>query len=254
MTAIVANPDKRLWAPNPDRKAARDVREMFARVSSRYDLINRIISLGLDDRWRRRAADLAELSGSERVLDVATGTGDLALAFGSRLPRGRVVAVDFCAPMLGLAREKMARSNGSASTERLSLAAADALRLPFRDEAFDVVTAGFGVRNFEDLAAGLREMHRVLRPRGRVVILESSNPETPVRRMLTGVYMRLIPALGRALSRSGTDAYRYLAESMQRFPDRAAFERLLVSCGFETPRSVPLTMGIVTVTVARKSG
>jgi demethylmenaquinone methyltransferase / 2-methoxy-6-polyprenyl-1,4-benzoquinol methylase len=250
VNATVARSEDRRWAPDPERKPAPDVREMFARVSRRYDLLNRLISLGQDERWRRRAAALADLRGDERVLDVATGTADLALAFASRLPRGLVVAVDFCRPMLELASAKIGRRAPGAAP--VSFAAADALRLPFRDASFDVCTAGFGVRNFESLAAGLAEMCRVLRPGGRVVVLESSSPETPARRLLTGMYMRIVPAVGRTLSRSGTDAYRYLAESMRRFPDRASFERLLVSCGFESPRSFPLTLGIVTVTVARK--
>ena len=250
-STTVTEGELRPWAPDAARKEARDVQRMFAAVSPRYDFLNRLLSFGQDLRWRRRAVALAKLEGDERVLDVATGTADLALSFATRTPRGRVTGVDFCTPMLRLAQRKIARAK---PRDRIALAAGDALRLPFRDESFDVVTAGFGVRNFQDLAAGLREMARVLRPQGRVILLEFTTPETRFSRTLTSLYLRIVPAIGRRLSGSGTDAYRYLAESIRRFPSRAAFQGLLESCGFEQARSVPLAMGLVAVTVAQRSG
>lgn len=239
----------RLWAPDPELRDRGDVRAMFEAVSPRYDLLNRLLSLGQDGRWRRRARLAAEITAGERVLDVATGTADLALTLAAVAPGTRVTGIDFCVPMLKVAKRKLDRRRDES---RIALAAGDALRLPFRDSSFDVVSVGFGVRNFQDLGAGLAEMRRVLKPGGRVVILEFSTPETRLQRWLTGPYLRIVPLAGRVISRSGTDAYRYLAESIRRFPGREAFACLLGASGFVEVRSVSLMLGLVAIHVARR--
>ena len=192
--------------PKPLRESARfpeQVNRMFDRIAGRYDLLNSLMTAGLHHRWRSRAADLAELAPGAAALDVCCGTGDLALELAGRIsPGGWVIGCDFSEPMLDLAREKAARSGaGSVRFEW-----ADALRLPYDDDRFDAVTVGFGLRNLSDLDAGLREMHRVLRPGGRLVILEITQPTRPPLSTFYRLWFdRAVPVLG-ALA-ADPDAY-----------------------------------------------
>lgn len=229
--------------PHP-RAAA--VRRMFDAISPRYDLLNHLLSAGIDRRWRAvAAARLREtLPAGARVLDVCCGTGDLAFAVHAPMSPApcRVVGADFSLPMLRRAREKARRRglNG-----HVPLQAADALRLPFCDAAFDACTIAFGLRNVTDPAAGLREMRRVLRPGGRIVVLEFGNPRLPGVREAYGLYFhRVLPCIGRLVSRSGTDAYRYLPRTVAAFPDREALARVMAGAGFEAVTFRPLTCGI----------
>src|SRR5438270_9371509 len=171
------------------------VRAMFDRIAGLYDRMNAVMTAGLHHAWRRRAADLAELSPGDRALDVATGTGDLALELGRRVaPSGEVIGSDFSERMLELAREK-ARDRADA---RVRFESANALALPYGDGEFDAATVGFGARNFADLERGVAEMARVVRPGGRVVILEITTPRRPPLSTFFGVWFdRAVPALGR---------------------------------------------------------
>ena len=182
------------------RLPATEVRAMFDRIAPRYDLLNRTMTAGLDGRWRQAAAAAADVAAGDRALDCCTGTGDLAFALADRVtPSGEVVGVDFAERMLDLAREKAQGRTG------VRFEAADALDLPFADDAFDAAAVAFGIRNVDDLDRGLGEMARVVRPGGRVVILEITTPAR-MRRFYELWFDRVVPRLGRLL---GRDAGRY---------------------------------------------
>src|SRR3954471_10177278 len=186
------------------------VQAMFDRIASVYDLMNSVMTAGLHHRWRARAADLARLGEGDRALDVASGTGDLAIELARRVgPSGEVIGSDFSEKMLELARAK---------APGLRFEQANALDLPYDDHSFDAATVGFGARNFSDLAQGLREMARVVRPGGRVVVLEITTPPRPPRSTFFRLWFdRFVPLLGRVAG--APDAYAYLPSSVRRFPD-----------------------------------
>jgi demethylmenaquinone methyltransferase / 2-methoxy-6-polyprenyl-1,4-benzoquinol methylase len=219
-------------------KRASEIRGLFGRIAWRYDLLNRVLSLGQDRRWRSAVAARVAQAPPGRLLDVCTGTGDLALGLASS---GRVYGCDFSLPMLARARGK-----GPPSPRGPSWFAADALRLPLADGALDAVTVAFGIRNFEDLEAGLCELARVLRPGGRVVILEFSTPRGVFAPLLRWWVRHLPPLVGRVVSGDG-EAYRYLADSVASFPDGAALRRRLEAAGFAGVRATPLTGGVATL-------
>lgn len=225
-------------------KAAR-VRRMFNGIAERYELVNRVFSGGRDARWRRKAVKLARVAPSDLVLDVACGTGDFARAFAS-VGAALVVGCDFAHEMLALA--------ASRPGNRLRWVEGDALRLPFRDGAFSIASCAFGVRNFADLDAGLTEMHRVLRPGGRVVILEFTRPRNRVARRLYEVYaLRIMPPAAALISGDKIGAYRYLPRSVVSFLDAGQMAERLRRAGFSDPAVTPLTMGVVTVYVAART-
>jgi demethylmenaquinone methyltransferase/2-methoxy-6-polyprenyl-1,4-benzoquinol methylase len=235
---------RRLRSPHRQADKAHRVRRMFDRIAPTYELMNRLASLGCDASWRRRAVSLAGASEGDSVLDVACGTGDLARAFAERA--GKVVGVDFAANMVALAAAR-----GGAG---LHWCLGDALRLPFPDGTFNMTCCGFGVRNFQDLSAGLREMHRTLRPGGRAVILEFVMPAGRLFRWFYGLYLRrAIPLLARVVSRDRTNAYRYLACSVVSFLSRDQMVDHLGQAGFVRVTAFPLTWGIVVVYVAEKA-
>ena len=229
------------------------VRAMFDRIAGVYDLMNTTMTAGLHHRWRARAADLAQLAPGDRALDVATGTGDLALELARRVGAdGDVVGSDFSERMLDRARTKSASAAQRACIPRFELG--DALALPYADDAFDAATVGFGARNFADLARGLREMVRVVRPGGRVVVLEITTPQRPPLSIFYKVWFdRIVPALGRIASAlperphagangagpaaasdagpSVADAYAYLPSSVRRFPSPRALAAEMAGAG-----------------------
>jgi demethylmenaquinone methyltransferase/2-methoxy-6-polyprenyl-1,4-benzoquinol methylase len=210
---------------------------MFDRIAGVYDLMNTAMTAGLHHRWRARAADLAGVGPGSRVLDVATGTGDLAIELARRVgPAGEVLGSDFAEGMLDRARAKVSGARGPATRPRFEWA--DAMNLPYAENSFDAATVGFGARNFDDLGRGLAEMARVVRPGGRVVVLEITNPtRAPLSLFYRLWFDRIVPALGRLAGAAGTlssrlrgstaqatiaDAYTYLPNSVKRFPSPAA--------------------------------
>jgi len=215
---------------------------MFAGVAPRYDLLNHLLSLGIDRRWRRDVVSGLNLKPSDRVLDLCCGTGDLALELA---PHARCLACDFTWEMLTRAKAKSTRAG-----QTLRLAAADALRLPFPADQFDAATVGFGVRNLEDLPAGLREFRRVLRPQGSLAILEFSQPTHPLLRLPYQAYLHgLLPLIGRVVS-TRKEAYRYLAESIAGFPNPETLSDILAAEGFQNITYRRLTGGIVAIHTA----
>jgi demethylmenaquinone methyltransferase / 2-methoxy-6-polyprenyl-1,4-benzoquinol methylase len=247
--------------PAAGRLEEGEVREMFDRIAAVYDTLNTAMTVGLHHRWRARAAALARARPGERVLDVATGTGDLALALASHVaPGGEVVGCDFSESMLARADAK-ARSKGVHGAE-LHFEVADALALPYADDSFDAAAVGFGVRNFKDLPRGLSEMARVVRRGGRVVVLEITTPVKPPLSSFYRVWFdNLVPALGRAAgalaragSRAGTapaaavaDAYTYLPNSVKRFPDPDALAAEMEAAGLRDVSYELLAGGIVAI-------
>jgi demethylmenaquinone methyltransferase / 2-methoxy-6-polyprenyl-1,4-benzoquinol methylase len=217
---------------------------MFDRIAGLYDRMNTVMTAGLHHRWRRRAADLAALGPGGRALDVATGTGDLALELAERVsPGGEVVATDFSERMLELARAK-ASSRSFGPGTRVVVRAANALELPFDDEEFDAATVGFGARNFSDLEQGLREMARVVRPGGRVVVLEITTPRRPPLSLFFELWFdHIVPALGRVAG--DAQAYSYLPSSVRRFPGPQELAETMSRSGLDQIRYVLTAGGII---------
>jgi demethylmenaquinone methyltransferase / 2-methoxy-6-polyprenyl-1,4-benzoquinol methylase len=223
------------------------VRAMFAGIARRYDLLNRIISGGRDQAWRRRTVKMARLAAGETVLDVCCGTGDLALIFARHKLRPGVIASDFTPEMLVIAGQK-ARKAGV----KLPLCAADVLRLPFADASFDVVSVGYGVRNFQDIDAGLRELARVLKPGGRLAILECTPGRGIIGRCANWYINRVIPWLGNVLTGSKSRAYSYLADSIQVFPDAEALMQRMLTAGFREVTYRKLNFGTMAVHIGTR--
>ncbi len=213
------------------------VREMFGAIAPRYDLANHVLSCGLDFVWRNRVTDLAEEACPRAILDLATGTGDLALLLQKRIPSAQITAADFSAEMLSLAKKKGVRLT----------TLADARQLPFAAENFDVVTIAFGLRNLPDWSEGLREMQRVIRRGGMLLVLDFSLPQFGALRAAYRLYLhRIVPLIGGILTGKG-DAYSYLGDSIERFPHGETMLQLLREVGFRTAEAEPLSGGIVTI-------
>jgi demethylmenaquinone methyltransferase/2-methoxy-6-polyprenyl-1,4-benzoquinol methylase len=224
------------------------VAAMFDDIAPRYDLLNRLLSFGIDQKWRDRVIESLRADGPKRILDVATGTADLAIKALSLDPE-KVVGVDISDEMLALGRNKIDRAGASG---KIMLQRGDAEKLPFSDTQFDAALVAFGARNFEDLHAGLTEIHRVLRPGGWMVVLEFSHPRAFGVRQLYGFYSHVIlPFVGRVVSRNDA-AYRYLPESVDAFPSGEAFLDRMRSAGFGSATCTPLTFGIASLYKGQK--
>jgi demethylmenaquinone methyltransferase / 2-methoxy-6-polyprenyl-1,4-benzoquinol methylase len=224
------------------------VRAMFDRISGLYDRMNSVMTAGLHHQWRRRAADLAALGPGNRALDVATGTGDLALELAERVsPGGEIVATDFSEGMLDHARAKVSSRSFGPGTQVL-VRSANALALPFGDGEFDAATVGFGARNFSDLEQGLREMARVVAPGGRVVVLEITAPQHPPLSLFFELWFdRVVPALGRLAG--DAQAYSYLPSSVRRFPGPEQLAATLSRVGLREIHYVLTAGGIIALHV-----
>ena len=233
----------------PDKTPAR-IAGMFDAIAPRYDLLNRVLSLGLDQRWRHRGVAELNLVNGARVLDLCTGTADLAIAVIARQSSASVVGVDFSGAMLRRALEKV-KTSGLGS--RIRLVRGDATRIPLADGTCDGATIGFGIRNVADPDRALAELSRVLRPRARLAILEFGQPRIPGIRTLYAWYFRyVLPAIGRRVSHHQS-AYSYLPASVGTFPPPDEFARSIESHGFVDVRAVPLTLGIVYLYVATRA-
>jgi len=223
---------------------------MFDAIAGRYDLLNHLLSAGIDARWRTRAIASLALTGRERVLDLCTGTGDLAIAARrAQPPAARVVGIDFAGAMLVVGREKLRRAG---LADRIALVRGDAMRIPVGDSTVDAVTVAFGIRNVQDVAAACAEMRRVLRPGGRLAILEFAVPTTPG---VSGVYLwylrHVLPRIGRVISRHDA-AYGYLPASIDAFTAPKEFVKILRQAGFVEIVPVPLTFGSVVLYTATR--
>ena len=234
--------DDTLRAPHTQSDKAARVERMFDAIAPTYERVNRLVSFGRDAAWRRRAVAAARVGSDDVVLDICCGTGDMLRALAKATPTPRlIIGVDFAADML-------ACGEYSCIGSPITLLRADGLRLPMRGESVDVVTSAFGVRNFQDLDAGLREMYRVLRLGGRVVILEFALPENPLARWGYRFYCeRVLPRLASWVSRDETGAYRYLPSSIRTFERRAAMVARLEHAGFRGVRTTPMNMGGVVI-------
>jgi demethylmenaquinone methyltransferase/2-methoxy-6-polyprenyl-1,4-benzoquinol methylase len=228
------------------------VRAMFDRIAGLYDRLNTVMTAGLHHQWRRRAGELAALRPGDRALDVATGTGDLAFELARRVaPGGRVIGADFSEGMLEIARAKATRFGDVAAPT--SFQWANALALPFGDNEFDAVTVGFGVRNFSDLEQGLSEMVRVVRPGGRVVVLEITTPQRPPLSTFFSLWFdRVVPMLGRLAG--DPDAYSYLPNSVKRFPAPDKLAELMWRTGLREIHYVLTAGGIIALHAGTVAG
>lgn len=220
---------------------------MFDAIAGRYDLLNHVLSVGLDVRWRARAVRDAQLAADARVLDLCTGTADFAIAALRAAPTARIVGVDFAGAMLRVGLDKL-RARGL--DRQISLVRGDATRIPVRDGWADAATIGFGIRNVAEPEAALRELARVIKPGGRLVILEFGEPIIPGIRAMYNWYFRVVlPQLGKRVSKHRS-AYSYLPASVRTFPPPATFAAIISSHGFRDVRPVSLTLGIVYLYVA----
>ncbi len=222
---------------------------MFDRIAGVYDRLNSVMTAGLHHRWRQRAVELAQVGPGNRVLDVATGTGDLAFALARAIgPDGEVVGADFAEQMLQIARHKASMGATGPDTAAVRFEQANALLLPHTTDEFDAATVGFGVRNFSDLDQGLRELARVVRPGGRVVILEMTTPQRPPLSTFFKLWFdRVVPVLGRVAGDS--DAYTYLPNSVRRFPGPEALAGRMAAVGLGDIRYVLTAGGIIALHV-----
>ena len=232
----------------PDKTPAR-IANMFDAIAPRYDFLNHFLSAGMDRRWRDRAVDALSLADDARVLDLCTGTADLAIATVTRTRNATVVGVDFAAEMLRLGRTKILSAG---LDRRIRVVRGDAARIPLADRSCDAATIAFGIRNVAQPEQALSEIARVMRPGGRLAILEFGQPRIPGIRTLYSWYFRyLLPLVGRLVSKHQS-AYSYLPASVGTFPPPSDFARTITATGFSQVRAVPLSLGIVYLFVAQK--
>jgi demethylmenaquinone methyltransferase/2-methoxy-6-polyprenyl-1,4-benzoquinol methylase len=229
---------------DPGERRAAKVRELFARIAPRYDLLNDLQSFGWHRRWKRQVVELAAPKPGERALYLCCGTGDLALALARR--GADVVGLDFSEPMLKVATR---RAGGE---KRVRFMAGDAQQVPFLDNSFDIVTIGYGLRNLTDWGQGLREMHRVARPGGRLLVLDFGKPDNPVWRSLYFGYLRLfVPCLGLLFCGSAS-AYAYILESLKHYPAQRGVAARMEELGLTRLRTLTLMGGVMSINYGEK--
>ncbi|MEM1325944.1 MAG: bifunctional demethylmenaquinone methyltransferase/2-methoxy-6-polyprenyl-1,4-benzoquinol methylase UbiE [Bacteroidota bacterium] len=225
------------------------VSNMFNNIAPYYDFLNHFLSLGIDRGWRKKMIQEVRDQQPQKVLDVATGTADVAIALAKSMPQTNVIGLDIAVDMLNIGRKKVNTQNLS---ERVNLISGDAENLPFEDNSFDAMTVAFGVRNFEHLSKGLADMKRVLKPGGRLVVLEFSKPRVfPMKQGFNFYFSTILPFIGKVTSKD-PKAYRYLYESVQAFPDGEAFIAELKRVGYTDLKQIPLTFGISSLYVGHK--
>jgi demethylmenaquinone methyltransferase/2-methoxy-6-polyprenyl-1,4-benzoquinol methylase len=228
------------------------VNSMFARIAARYDIANMLLSGGMDRRWRRRLVAAATRSNPNEVLDLAAGSGDVTFALSRKLPpSASIIGVDFCAPMLRQAETKK-RAAGEAAYSNVEFRQGDVMALPIASGSVSAVTIAFGLRNLADRNQGLREMHRVLRPGGRLFVLEFSQPRRWLRPFYYFYLRRILPVIAGGIT-GDRSAYVYLNDTIAEFPDRSELSQEIIDAGFAGVRAYPMTCGIVALHEASKS-
>jgi len=245
------NTDKEISQEELLKKKAENIRNMFGSIVRVYDFLNALLSLNFDKSWRKFAAKVSDVKTDTKVLDVCTGTGDLAISYSKLLNgNGLVVGSDYCHDMLRYGLPKIKKRH---LENKIKLIEADTLQLPFRDNSFEISTVAFGIRNVADLESGIKEMRRVVGPDGRVVILEFSQPTNFLfRRIYLFYFTRILPMIGRLVSKSRIDAYTYLPQSVLAFPDKLSLKKKMEECGLEDVRFFTRTLGIVTIHIGKK--
>lgn len=236
--------------PNKESASSKkeQVEEMFDNIAHRYDFLNHLLSLGIDKRWRKKAIRSIRSIHPKHILDIATGTGDLAFEAWRQMPGVHITGLDLSEGMLSKAREKA----DERKLANMEFVKGDSENLHFADTTFDAVSVAFGVRNFENLEAGLKEIYRVLKPGGRLAVLEFSKPKAfPVKQLFNFYFKNILPATGRMISKDAR-AYEYLPESVQAFPEGKDFIRILEKTGFKFCKDQPLTFGICSLYTAEK--
>lgn len=221
-----------------------EVEQMFDNISHRYDFLNRLLSVGIDVSWRKKVVKMVSDKNPSTILDVATGTGDLAIALAKKNPQAEITGFDLSQGMLEHGRKKIKDKN---LDHQIQMIQGDAENMPFEDNSFDAITVAFGIRNFENLENGLREIHRVLKPGGSFVILEFSQPESfPMKQLYFFYFKNILPIIGRTFSKDHR-AYTYLPESVQAFPYGEKLNEILKSVNFLEPKDKKLTFGIASI-------
>lgn len=232
---------------SPDGSKRQQVEQMFDAISPKYDLLNRLFSLGIDQGWRRKVMRDVTKEPVQKLLDVATGTADLAIMAAKYVPE--VIGVDISEGMLSYGREKVTKKG---LDQQVKLQQADSIALPFPDGTFDAITVAFGVRNFEELQRGIAEMQRVLKTNGRLFVLEFSKPQkTPMKQLFRFYFHRVMPFVGKAVSKDNA-AYTYLPKSVEAFPEGADFLKIMASAGLRECKAESLTGGIASLYTGRK--
>ena len=224
------------------------VAQMFDNISENYDGLNRVISLGIDVSWRKKVVKLVSEVNPKKILDIATGTGDLALMMAELNP-DKIVGLDISPGMLEVGKQKVNKANLS---DKIEMVVGDSENIPFEDNTFDAITVSFGVRNFENLDKGLTEIYRVLRPGGKFVVLETSNPtKFPFKQGYKLYTNFILPIIGKLFSKDKV-AYSYLSESANSFPFGEAFNNILTKNGFKNANSLPVTFGVASIYTSTK--
>ncbi|MFC7775290.1 bifunctional demethylmenaquinone methyltransferase/2-methoxy-6-polyprenyl-1,4-benzoquinol methylase UbiE [Flavobacterium sp. GCM10027622] len=233
---------------NSDSTKKEQVAQMFDTISSEYDNLNRVISFGVDVSWRKKMVKMIASKQPKTILDVATGTGDLAILL-SQIEGAKITGLDISSGMLEVGRQKIAHKN---LNNRIEMVLGDGEKIPFEDNTFDAITVAFGIRNFEDLDAGLHEILRVLKPGGQFVILETSVPEKfPFKQGYNFYTKNIMPLIGRLFSKDKV-AYKYLSDSASIFPHGERLNNILRNIGFIDVRNLPQTFGVATIYSASK--
>jgi len=234
---------------DPDRSKKEQVAEMFDRVANRYDVMNRLLSAGIDIKWRKKAILQLKNDKPKQILDVATGTCDMAIISYKLLRPEKITGIDISGEMLKVGRKKIEKEG---LTSVIELQTGDSETINFADNSFDAVTVAFGVRNFENLESGLKEMLRVLKPGGKLIVLEFSRPRTKIFRSLYNLYMSIVaPEVARWISRN-KKAYQYLNQSANLFPERQDFVDILNRTGYSNTSFKPLSAGICCIYIGEK--